>query len=82
MTIAMPAASPQELTLAVLTLTKELSVVMDRVHVLEALLARAGVAAADAADRFQPDAAFLEESARRRRRLLDEVLGAIGAPLP
>lgn len=43
---------------AVLSLTREVAVLTDRVMVLETLLERQGVVTSEAVDTFQPDAAF------------------------
>ena len=62
---------------ALITLTKELWVVKDRVRILEAKLADAGVMAPDAVDRFQPDATLSESLSADRAQLIEQVLGAL-----
>jgi hypothetical protein len=62
---------------ALLTLTRELWVVKDRVRVLEAALAQAGVLGSDAVNQLQPDAALQAELAAERARLIDTVLAAL-----
>jgi len=77
-----PILAPERLddvALALLTLTKEVWVLADRMHVVETLLERNGVVTAEAIDRFEPDAAFTAENDRRRRRLADGVFAALGA---
>ncbi len=64
---------------AVLTLTKELWVMKDRVKVLEAALGKAGVLAPDAVDTFQPDAALNETLNQERAQLINNVLAALEA---
>lgn len=62
---------------ALLTLTRELWIVKDRVRVLEAALAKAGVLGATAVDQLQPDSALQAELAAERARLIDTVLDAL-----
>lgn len=62
---------------ALLTLTRELWIVKDRVRVLEAALANAGVLGATAVDQLQPDSALQAELAAERARLIDTVLDAL-----
>jgi len=62
---------------ALLTLTKELWVVKDRVKVLEAALAEAGVIPPDAADSFQPDNTLSEALTAERIQLINSVLGSL-----
>ena len=62
---------------ALITLAKELWVVKDRVRILEATLAEAGVIVPDAVDRFQPDAELSESLATDRALLIENVLGAL-----
>ena len=64
-----------DLGLALLALTRELWVVIDRQAVLEKLLERHGISAAEI-DAFQPDAAFAEALETRRKALVATVLGA------
>ena len=51
-------AHVDNLARAVLTLTKEVAVLTDRVMVLETLLEQQGVVTSDAVDTYQPDEAF------------------------
>jgi hypothetical protein len=62
---------------ALITLTKELWVVKDRVRILEATLAEAGVMVPDAVDRFQPGAELSESLSADRALLIEHVLGAL-----
>ena len=62
---------------ALITLTKELWVTKDRVRILEAALADAGVIAPDAVSSFQPDDELTEELAADRAQLIEQVLGAL-----
>jgi hypothetical protein len=62
---------------ALLTLTQELWVVKDRVRVLEAALAEAGVVPPDTVSKFQPDEALTQELAEERAQLISSVLGAL-----
>lgn len=61
---------------AVLTLARELWVVIDRQAVTEALLAEAGITASHI-DAFVRDAEFEAALAMRRAALLDAVVGAM-----
>lgn len=65
-----------DLAQAVLTLTRELWLVIDRQAVTEKLLERHGVDAAEI-DAFQPDAAFAEELDSRRSALVEAIVGAM-----
>jgi len=62
---------------ALITLTKELWVVKDRVRILEATLVDAGVVPPDAVDRFQPDAELGTALSTDRALLIQQVLGAL-----
>jgi hypothetical protein len=62
---------------ALITLTKELWVINDRVRVLETVLADAGVVTPDAVDTFQPDEALQEILDKDRAQLIEQVLGAL-----
>jgi hypothetical protein len=62
---------------ALITLTKELWVVKDRVRILEATLADTGVIVPDAVDRFQPDTTLSESLSADRAQLIEQVLGAL-----
>jgi len=54
----MDARHVDNLARAVLTLTREVAVLTDRVMVLETLLEEQGVVTSEAIDTYQPDAAF------------------------
>jgi hypothetical protein len=62
---------------ALLTLTQELWVARDRIAVLEAALADAGVLPADAVDTYQPGAELNERLAADRKQLINNVLGTL-----
>jgi len=62
---------------ALITLTKELWVIKDRVRILEATLADAGVIAPDTVDTFQPDDALQEILEKDQAQLINQVLGAL-----
>ena len=62
---------------ALLTLSRELWIVKDRVRVLEAALVNAGVLSADAVNQLQPDAALQKELTTERARLIDAVLATL-----
>ena len=62
---------------ALITLTKELWVIKDRVRVLETVLADAGIVTPDAVDTFQPDEALQEILDKDRAQLINQVLGAL-----
>ena len=63
---------------ALLTLTQELWVVADRLHVVETLLEREGVVTVAAIDRFVPDEDFDAENTRRRVEMSAGVFAALG----
>lgn len=62
---------------ALITLTQELWITRDRVRVLEAALAEAGVLPPDAVDELQPDDALAEALREERAQLIERVLGAL-----
>ena len=62
---------------AVLTLTKHLWVMTDRVMVLEAVLARHGLDLAEEVENFQPDAALQARLNERGRQLTSSILEAM-----
>lgn len=64
---------------ALLTLTKELWVVKDRLRVLEAALTEAGAIAPDATETYQPDEALTELLGQERAELIRNVLGALNS---
>jgi hypothetical protein len=74
-------ARVDDLARALLTVTRELTVLADRVHVLEALLERAGVATIDQVERFEPDDCFRAEADRRREAIVRPVFAALKVPL-
>jgi hypothetical protein len=62
---------------AIITMTKELWVVKDRVRILEAALAEAGVLVPDAVDKFQPGEELAQSLSADRALLIEHVLGAL-----
>lgn len=62
---------------AVLTLTRELAVMSDRVLVLEELLANQGAIAEGAVDTFQPDEAFIARSEEAMGKITSCVLASL-----
>jgi len=62
---------------ALITLTKELWVVKDRVRVLEATLADAKLIAPDAVDRFEPDGELQAALGVERAQLIEQLLAAL-----
>lgn len=62
---------------AILTLTKEVWVLTDRQHVLEAILEKKGVVIADEIERFVVDAPMQAALNAKRDRLVDSVLWAM-----
>jgi hypothetical protein len=64
---------------ALLTLTKELWVVKDRLRVLEAALAEAGTIAPNAVETYQPDESLTELLGQERAQLIKQVLGALNS---
>lgn len=64
---------------AILTLTRELWVLTDRVHVLEAVLEQSGLDVRDAVDRFQPSPAFQADLDARGAQLVEAIVGALRA---
>ncbi|MEO0574818.1 MAG: hypothetical protein AAF004_05095 [Pseudomonadota bacterium] len=71
-------AQTNDLGHALLTLTKELWVLTDRVHTFEAVLAKHGIAVTEDIEAYEPDA---DETARRlahSQRIVQSVLGALG----
>lgn len=65
-----------DLGFALLALTRELWVVIDRQAMLEKLLEHRGITPAEI-DAFQPDEAFAAELDGRRKALIDTVVGAL-----
>lgn len=62
---------------ALLTLSREVAVLTDRVMVLEELLDRNGMVASEAIDTFQPDDAFAARSQEALGRLVQNVLASL-----
>ena len=62
---------------AVLTLARELWVTKDRLRILEAALAEAGVTTPAVLDAWQPDETLSDELAAERRRLIDGLLAVL-----
>lgn len=62
---------------ALLTLTRELWVVKDRVRVLEAALVDAGSLTPDAVDRLQPEPGLAQTLEAERGQLINAVLAAL-----
>lgn len=62
---------------ALITLTREMCVLNDRVQVMETLLDRQGVVLSDAIDTFQPDEAFQERSEATMGAIIGNVMAAL-----
>jgi hypothetical protein len=62
---------------AVLSLTREVWVLTDRLYVLERVLAAKGVTLADELDRYAPSPEEAAELTQMRKRLLDGVLRSL-----
>ncbi|MFK8053867.1 MAG: hypothetical protein AB8F65_12945 [Woeseiaceae bacterium] len=67
-----------ELGHAMLTLTKELWVLTDRVHTLEAVLAKKGVDVTTDIEAYEPDADEVAMRVAHSQRIASSVLGALG----
>lgn len=68
---------------ALLSLSRELWVVKDRLCILEAALAGEGIIAADLIDEFQPDEALQQKLETERAALINSVLDALATePAP
>lgn len=65
------------LGLAVLTLTRELWVLTDRVHVLEAVLAKHDLDLREEIKQFQPDTEMTAELRQESAALIERVLAAL-----
>jgi len=63
--------------MAVLTLTRELCVLNDRVRVLEAVLAKKGIDVQDEINNFQPDEVLQKELNDQGQMLVKKVLEAL-----
>jgi len=64
---------------AFLSLTREVWVLKDRLRVLEAVLRDAGLLVPGAVDSYQPDPELEDMLCEERRRLIEQVLGPLGA---
>src|SRR5688572_15559569 len=69
-----------ELGRAVLLLTRELWVAIDRQRVLEAVLEARGIPVKDAVRDHQPDAALTAELAAERQRITEALLATLCPP--
>lgn len=65
------------LGLAVLTLTRELWVLTDRIHVLEAVLAKHDLDIREEVKNFQPDDKMTAELRQESTALIERVLGSL-----
>jgi len=64
---------------AVISLTREICVLTDRLAVTEAVLAARGLDIADAVDTHQPDAALQGRIDQQVNRIITEILGTLYA---
>ena len=64
---------------AVISLTREICVLTDRLAVTEAVLAARGLDIADAVDTHQPDAALQGRIDRQVNRIISQILGTLYA---
>ena len=62
---------------AVLTLTRELWVITDRMHVMEAVLAKHGLDISDEISNHKPDSALTEQLQRNGTALIERVLSSL-----
>lgn len=62
---------------ALLTLTREVAVLTDRVMVLEAVLDNAGIAVSEAVERHQPDAALQARIDAQIAEMLAQVIASL-----
>lgn len=62
---------------AVLTLTKELWVVTDRMHIMEAVLAKHGLDISKEINEFKPDSVMSENLQRDGTALIERVLSSL-----
>lgn len=74
----LPDSRIDDLGEAIVALTREIWVLTDRQMVLEAVLADHGIDTAKV-DAYQPDEAMTQRLEAKRQRLLDTILGALGA---
>lgn len=65
-----------------LSLARELWVLTDRMAVMEQVLGEAGIDVAARIDAYQPTELFSASLALRRKRLIDEMLRAMGTAIP
>lgn len=65
------------LGLALLTLTKELWVITDRMHVMEAVLAKHGLDISEEIKQFKPDGDMSENLQREGAALIERVLSSL-----
>ncbi len=65
------------LGLALISLTKELWVVRDRLAVLEAVLEEKGIDVSDSIDQYQPDDEMQEKLEKLSNTLVENILGAL-----
>ena len=70
-------ADVASLGLAVLTLTKELWVVTDRMHVMEAVLAKHGLDISEEITQFKPDNVMSENLQLEGTALIERVLSSL-----
>jgi hypothetical protein len=71
-----------DLGLAVLTLTRELWVVKDRMRILEAVLEDHGIDAHQAIERYQPDEALAAELAKEGEALAARIVSSLSGDAP
>ena len=71
-----------DLGLAVLTLTRELWVVKDRMRILEAVLEEHGIDAHQAIERYQPDEALSAELAKEGEALAERIVSSLAGDAP
>jgi hypothetical protein len=64
---------------AIISLTREICVLTDRVAVTEAVLAARGIDIAEAVETHQPDAALQARIDAQANRIIADVLGALSA---
>ena len=62
---------------AILTLTKELWVVTDRMHIMEAVLAKHGLDISEDITQFKPDSQMSEKLQRDGTALIERVLASL-----
>lgn len=67
-----------DLGLAILTLTRELWVLTDRVHTFEAVIEKHGIPVHDEIEAYQPSEVETAKRLEHSQRILSSVLGALG----